>query len=70
MKDQYKVMISSDSNYEKLVAEIYCNEDLIAQVIQDEGFDKLQIKTFDSAFLMNLEEFNSAIVSAVNKLKN
>lgn len=57
MKNKYKIMISSDLSYEKLVSEIYYDDELIAQIIQEKGLEQPEVKFFGSEVLFDLKEF-------------
>ena len=63
-------MISSDITYQKLVSEIYYNDDLIAQISQDDGIDQPKIRIFQSDILFSLKEFSETIEQAIKKLKD
>ena len=70
MNRKFKIMISSDITYQKLVSEIYYNDDLIAQISQDDGIDQPKIRIFQSDILFSLKEFSETIEQAIKKLKD
>ena len=49
-----KILLSSDFNYEKIVAEIYYKEKFVALINQDEGLDNLIIEFPDSTMEDNM----------------
>lgn len=44
MNRNFKIVMSSDSEYEDLCAEIYFQDEFVAIVSQEEGFDNLLIE--------------------------
>jgi hypothetical protein len=65
--NKFKIMYSSDRTYEKLVSEIYFENDLVAQISQDKGLDSLEVKIFESP-LMNLNGLLEIIDTAKQAL--
>ncbi|MFI3156661.1 MAG: hypothetical protein QX199_10940 [Methylococcaceae bacterium] len=71
-----KIILSSDSDYEKLTAEIFCGEKFIALLNQDEGLDNLKIEfpgpdVQEDAILrkIDLATFEKALAEAKRKIK-
>ncbi len=67
MNNKFKIMYSSDRTYEKLVSEVYFEDELIAQISQDRGFDAMEVKIFESP-LINLNDFLEIIDTAKKAL--
>ena len=71
-----KIILSSDSNYEELTAEIFYEEKFIALLNQDEGLDSIKIEfpgpdVQENAVLrkIDLAVFEKALVEAKLKLR-
>jgi antitoxin component YwqK of YwqJK toxin-antitoxin module len=44
MENKIKILIASDTNYEKVVAEIYIDDKFIALISQENGLDQMEIE--------------------------
>lgn len=44
MLDELRIQISSDIDYDHLIAEIYCNEKFFALVSQEEGIERATVE--------------------------
>ena len=71
-----EILITSDSDYEKLTAEIYCEDKFVALLNQDNGLDNIIIEfpgnnVTEDAVLRKLELsiFEKAIAEAKSRLK-
>lgn len=71
-----RILLSSDSDYEKLIAEIYYEDKFIALLNQDEGLDSMKIEFPDLNVKENLvlrkvdlEIFEEALKEAKRKIK-
>ena len=71
----FKTMIASDADYEKVYAEIYCDEKFVALVSQENGLDKLRIEfpyaSIDEGMILRnieMEGFLSALTEAKQRL--
>lgn len=71
-----KIILSSDSNYEELTAEIFYEEKFIALLNQDEGLDSIKIEfpgpdVQENAVLrkIDLAVFEKALAEAKLKLR-
>ena len=53
-KDQLKIIIASDSDYVNLIAEIYCNDEFIALLQQEDGITDIKVK-----FSSNIDALDS-----------
>nr|WP_279077815.1 hypothetical protein [Hafnia alvei] len=67
-KDQLKIVIASDVDYEKLIAEIYRNDEFIALLQQEDGADNIKVEFSPDLVSLNLEWFQNALNKAKNKL--
>lgn len=67
-KDQLKIIIASDVDYEKLIAEIYRNDEFIALLQQEDGADNIKVEFSPDLVSLNLEWFQNALNKAKNKL--
>ncbi|ASF45332.1 hypothetical protein [Methylovulum psychrotolerans] len=54
MNDKVRILLSSDSDYEKLVAEIYYEDKFIGLLNQDDGLDCMKIEFPDQNVQENL----------------
>lgn len=76
MKDGFKILIASDTDYEKVFAEIYYNEKFVALISQEQGVDRMKVEfprsdMNESMVLreIDLEGFQEALYKAAKKLK-
>jgi hypothetical protein len=67
-EDQLKIVIASDVDYEKLIAEIYHNDEFIALLQQEDGADNIKVEFSPDLVSLNLEWFQNALNKAKNKL--
>ncbi|OON33561.1 hypothetical protein BTJ39_23950 [Izhakiella australiensis] len=65
-----KIMISSDIDYEYLIAEIYCGDIFIALLQQEHGVDDIRIEFSSDINTVNLDWFQNALNEAKKKLLN
>jgi len=63
-----KIIIASDVDYEHLIAEIYCDDEYIALVQQEEGKDKLKIEFSPTIKVLDVEWVRDAISKAEQQL--
>ena len=65
--------MSSDDEYEDLCAEIYHENQFIAILSQEEGFENLKIEFFssktDESWVFNFKELEQALMSAKETLQ-
>jgi len=66
--NQLKIVIASDVDYEYLIAEIYCDDEFIALIHQENGLDNLQVEFPGTAISCNLEWLQTALYEAKRKL--
>lgn len=67
-KNTMKVVIASDINYEKLIAEIYCDDAFIGLIQQEEGKNNFKIEFSNSNTPISLEWLQEALQVAKEKL--
>jgi hypothetical protein len=67
-KDQPKIIIASDVDYEKLIAEIYRNDEFIALLQQEDGVEDIKIEFSPNLTSLNLDWFQNALNEAKRKL--
>lgn len=67
-KDQLKIVIASDVDYEELIAEIYCNDEFIALLQQEDGIDDIKIEFSPNLTLLSLDWLQNALDEATRKL--
>ncbi|MBN7121126.1 hypothetical protein BSU01_05275 [Erwinia billingiae] len=69
-KDQLKIIISSDIDYEKLIAEIYCNDEFIALLQQEDGINDIKVEFSSNINALDLDWLQNALHEARKKLLN
>ncbi|MEN4932081.1 hypothetical protein ABEI22_23690 [Erwinia billingiae] len=69
-KDQLKIIIASDIDYEKLIAEIYCNDEFIALLHQEDGIDDIKVEFSSNINALDLDWLQNALHEARKKLLN
>jgi hypothetical protein len=69
-KDQLKIIIASDIDYEKLIAEIYCNDEFIALLQQEDGIDDIKVEFSSNINALDLDWLQNALHEARKKLLN
>ena len=67
-KDQPKSKIAPDVDYEKLIAEIYRNDEFIALLQQEDGVEDIKIEFSPNLTSLNLDWFQNALNEAKRKL--
>ncbi|KEA53970.1 hypothetical protein DT73_04030 [Mangrovibacter sp. MFB070] len=67
-KNTMKVVIASDIGYEKLIAEIYCDDAFIGLIHQEEGENNLKVEFSNSNTPISLEWLQEALQVAKEKL--
>ncbi|MEJ4044312.1 hypothetical protein [Erwinia sp. SLM-02] len=67
-KDQLKIVIASDVDYEELIAEIYCNDEFIALLQQENGIDDIKLEFSPNLTSLSLDWLQNALSEAKNKL--
>ena len=75
MKDDFKIVIASDIDFEELVAEIYHGDIFLALISQDKGSENLSIvlakmveENYKMCLEIGLDDFLKAISAAKQKL--
>ncbi len=72
MKNHFKIIISSDLDYEELCAEIYFNDQFVAMLMQEKGFENLELEIYPSenkkTWLFKFSEFEKILKKAKEKL--
>ncbi|MFA6119334.1 MAG: hypothetical protein WC688_05405 [Parachlamydiales bacterium] len=72
MKNDFKIIISSDLSYEELCAEIYFDDQFVAILTQEEGFENLMIEIYPpenkKMWLFKFSEFEKTLITAKEKL--
>ena len=76
MNNKFQFRVMSDSNYEKLIVEFFCGDDLrndfIGLINQEKGIDSLELeiypKTNGQPWKFNLEEFVDVLHQAKRHL--
>lgn len=59
-KHQLKIIVASDVDYEKLIAEIYCGEEFIALLQQEDGENNIKVE-----FSPNIGVISSCFISVI-----
>jgi hypothetical protein len=71
---KFRIIISSDDEYEDLCAEIYYEDQFIAILTQEQGFENLKIEFYPYQMGVNLvfkfAEFENALNSAKKTLQD
>lgn len=70
VKDQLKITIASDIDYEKLIAEIYCNGEFIALLQQENGINDIKVEFSSNIKALNFDWLQNALNEAREKLLN
>ncbi|NGX62686.1 MAG: hypothetical protein KR126chlam6_00086 [Candidatus Anoxychlamydiales bacterium] len=72
MTKKFKIIISSDQEYEELCAEIYFENQFVAIITQEKGFENLQISIYSPSkkgkWLFNLVDFQEILNKAKESL--
>jgi hypothetical protein len=72
MKNDFKLIISSDLDYEELCAEIYFDNQFVAILTQEKGFENLVIEIYppknQKIWLFKFSEFEKILKKAKEKL--
>jgi len=68
--DSLKIIISSDVDYEYLIAEIYFDDILIALLQQENGINDIRIEFSSDINTINFDWFQNALNEAKKKLLN
>ncbi|MFP1928794.1 hypothetical protein ACLEE4_08660 [Lonsdalea quercina] len=69
-KDQLKIIIASDIDYEKLIAEIYCNDEFIALLQQENGINDIKVEFSSNINALDFDWLQNALNEARKKLLN
>lgn len=69
-KDQLKIIIASDIDYEKLIAEIYCNDEFIALLQQEDGINDMKVEFSSNINALDFDWLQNALNEARKKLLN
>ncbi|WJY13385.1 hypothetical protein PCO82_12385 [Pectobacteriaceae bacterium CE90] len=69
-KDQLKIIIASDIDYEKLIAEIYCNDEFIALLQQEDGINDIKVEFSSNINALDFDWLQNALNEARKKLLN
>ena len=72
MTNKFKIIISSDLDYEELCAEIYFENQFVSIITQENGFENLMIEIYPpkerEAWVFNFSEFDKILKKAKQKL--
>lgn len=68
--NKIKIIIASDIDYENLIAEIYCNDEFIALLQQEDGKDAIKVEFSPDFKVINLELLQNILFEAKKKLLN
>lgn len=68
--DSLKIIVSSDVDYESLIAEIYFDDILIALLQQENGINDIRIEFSSDINTINFDWFQIALNEAKKKLLN
>ncbi|UCB33330.1 hypothetical protein J9874_03913 (plasmid) [Duffyella gerundensis] len=68
--DSLKIIVSSDVDYESLIAEIYFDDILIALLQQENGINDIRIEFSSDINTINFDWFQNALNEAKKKLLN
>ncbi|MFP1813968.1 hypothetical protein [Lonsdalea quercina] len=69
-KDQLKIIITSDVDYEKLIAEIYCKDEFIALLQQENGINDIKVEFSSNINALDFDWLQNALNEARKKLLN
>lgn len=67
-RDQLKIVIASDIDYENLVAEIYYKDEFIALLQQENGIDDIRVEFSHNIQPLNVDWLQNALTEAKKKL--
>ncbi|MBU9847143.1 hypothetical protein J1784_19270 [Rahnella sp. FRB 231] len=65
-----EIVIASDIDYENLIAEIYCNDQYVALLQQEDGKEELKEVLGNGLKTINLDWFQHALSGAKERLLN
>jgi hypothetical protein len=65
-----EIVIASDIDYENLIAEIYCNDQYVALLQQEDGKEELKEVLGNGLNTINLDWFKHALSEAKERLLN
>lgn len=68
--DSLKIIVSSDVDYESLIAKIYFDDILIALLQQENGINDIRIEFSSDINTINFDWFQNALNEAKKKLLN
>lgn len=72
MENRFRIDISSDLDYEDLIADIYFKDQILAIVSQEEGFQNMRIQIYsspnDEFWDFRFDEFEEIIQKAKKRL--
>ncbi|MGM7652332.1 hypothetical protein C3460_02895 [Serratia marcescens] len=69
-KHQLKIIVASDVDYEKLIAEIYCDEEFIALLQQEDGDDNIKFEFSPNIVVVDFDWLQQALLEARRTLLN
>jgi hypothetical protein len=73
MNKKFKILMADDQDYEDLIAEIYYENEFVAMITQEEGFEHLRILIYPPKLKANWDfsfnEFEEVISIAKKGLK-
>jgi len=67
-KHQLKIIIASDVDYENLIAEIYCDEEFIALLQQEDSKGDIKVEFLSNIKAIDFEWLQYALSEARKKL--
>lgn len=65
-----KIVIASDIDYKNLIAEIYCNDQYVALLQQEDGKEALKVELGNGLNTIDLDWFQHALSEAKERLLN
>jgi hypothetical protein len=72
MSNKFKIIISSDLDYEELCAEIYYGDQFVAILTQENGFENLEIEIYtaenNKIWVFKFKEFETILKEAKDQL--
>ncbi|CAI0787191.1 hypothetical protein [Serratia quinivorans] len=69
-KHQLKIIVASDVDYEKLIAEIYCDEEFIALLQQEDGDNNIKVEFSPNIGVVDFDWLQQALFEARRTLLN
>ncbi|HCB1762810.1 MULTISPECIES: hypothetical protein [Citrobacter] len=63
-KHQLKIIVASDVDYEKLIAEIYCDEEFIALLQQEDGENNIKVEFSPNIRVVDFDWLQQALLEA------